>query len=342
MANLTENTQNPVWSAGIYQIETSDPVLGGANGIANRQAKELAARTQWLKTELARAVALIGTNQQTATQQFALKTTSLTAGAGLSGGGVLRDNMTLSLGTPSKITATSQNSAVSNTHTHEIDKASTSVAGIVRLNNTLTSTSQTEALTAAQGKVLAEQAMAAASNANNRVAKTGDTMTGHLKIQAGEWSGVHLFNDVNRETRIETVPGVERNVLLKFADRVGDGGFTSYFFPKATEDQIIAYQSWVNANFVKSSGNQTIRGLVTVQYSNDWVGFYAQQPAENKHGFFELGVNNTLRGGMHVYGEGDGKYGVRLLVTPQGATNQDRRVVGLNAIEIAFRLPESE
>lgn len=161
MANLTENTQNPAWSAGIYQIETSDPVLGGANGIANRQAKELAARTQWLKTELARAVDLIGTNQQTSTQQFALKTTSVTAGAGLSGGGVLRDNMTLSLGTPSKITATSQNSAVSNTHTHEIDKASTSVAGIVRLNNTLTSTSQTEALTALQGKVLSEQIAAA-------------------------------------------------------------------------------------------------------------------------------------------------------------------------------------
>lgn len=33
MADITENTQNPVWSNGIYQIETSDPVLGGVNGI---------------------------------------------------------------------------------------------------------------------------------------------------------------------------------------------------------------------------------------------------------------------------------------------------------------------
>ena len=63
MANITENTQSPAWSNGIYQIETSDPVLGGANGIANRQAKELAARTQWLKTELAKAVSSIGTNK---------------------------------------------------------------------------------------------------------------------------------------------------------------------------------------------------------------------------------------------------------------------------------------
>ena len=40
---------NPQWSEGIYQLETTDPVLGGPNGIANRQAKELAARTQYLK-----------------------------------------------------------------------------------------------------------------------------------------------------------------------------------------------------------------------------------------------------------------------------------------------------
>ena len=49
MANITEELDNPQWAAGIYQLETTDPVLGGPNGIANRQAKELAARTQYLK-----------------------------------------------------------------------------------------------------------------------------------------------------------------------------------------------------------------------------------------------------------------------------------------------------
>ena len=49
MANITEELNNPKWSEGIYQLETTDPVLGGPNGIANRQAKELAARTQYLK-----------------------------------------------------------------------------------------------------------------------------------------------------------------------------------------------------------------------------------------------------------------------------------------------------
>lgn len=46
MANLQESAQ---WEAGIYQIETTDPVLGGPNGISNVQGKQLANRTKFLK-----------------------------------------------------------------------------------------------------------------------------------------------------------------------------------------------------------------------------------------------------------------------------------------------------
>lgn len=49
MANITEST---VYEAGIYQLETTDPVLGGASGIANLQGKQLANRTKWLKSKL--------------------------------------------------------------------------------------------------------------------------------------------------------------------------------------------------------------------------------------------------------------------------------------------------
>ena len=144
MANLKETA---TWEAGIYQFETSDPVMGGENGIDNKPTQQLANRTSWLKTELAKAVQSIGTNLQTAEQKYALKTTTLTAGAGLVGGGVLRDNMTLSLGTPSKITATTTNSAVSNTHTHEIDKASVTVMGIVKLSSATNSDAENIAAT---------------------------------------------------------------------------------------------------------------------------------------------------------------------------------------------------
>ena len=48
MANVTEQT---LWESGVYQIETSDAVLGGVNGIANKQALQLANRTTWLKAQ---------------------------------------------------------------------------------------------------------------------------------------------------------------------------------------------------------------------------------------------------------------------------------------------------
>lgn len=46
MANLPES---PVYESGIYQLETTDPVVGGPNGISNLQAKQLANRTAYLK-----------------------------------------------------------------------------------------------------------------------------------------------------------------------------------------------------------------------------------------------------------------------------------------------------
>lgn len=49
MANLTEQS---LFEAGIYQLETTDPVIGGANGISNRQAQELANRTRWIYDRL--------------------------------------------------------------------------------------------------------------------------------------------------------------------------------------------------------------------------------------------------------------------------------------------------
>lgn len=39
------------WESSIYQIEPTDPVLGGENGPANTQARQLANRTAYLKTQ---------------------------------------------------------------------------------------------------------------------------------------------------------------------------------------------------------------------------------------------------------------------------------------------------
>lgn len=53
MADLPESNE---WPEGIYQLETSDPVLGGPEGIDNLQAKQLASRTKWLKDQIGKII----------------------------------------------------------------------------------------------------------------------------------------------------------------------------------------------------------------------------------------------------------------------------------------------
>jgi hypothetical protein len=49
MAYLPETS---AWEDGIYQLEQTDPVLGGEGGIANLQATQLGNRTAYLKQSL--------------------------------------------------------------------------------------------------------------------------------------------------------------------------------------------------------------------------------------------------------------------------------------------------
>lgn len=53
MANLVEQE---VYEEGIYQLELTDKVVGGENGISNLQAKQLANRTKYLKAEVEKRV----------------------------------------------------------------------------------------------------------------------------------------------------------------------------------------------------------------------------------------------------------------------------------------------
>jgi hypothetical protein len=49
MASLPETT---TFDAGVYQLETTDPVLGGVSGVSNSSLKNLANRTNYLKAHL--------------------------------------------------------------------------------------------------------------------------------------------------------------------------------------------------------------------------------------------------------------------------------------------------
>ena len=188
-------------------IETGDKVIGGASGKINQIFKKITDRTEWNKTEIAKAMALIGANQQTATQQFVLKNTTLTAGAGLTGGGTLAANRTIGLATPSTLSGSTTNWVGNGAtgHTHEIARATPTLAGVVKLVNTLNSTALDAALTAAQGKVLAEQITAAISGSLNLRGALGSRNLNDLFGTAnyGVWgnaANTHTTTDKNYPT----------------------------------------------------------------------------------------------------------------------------------------------
>ena len=130
MANLPESDEFPV---GVYQLEMTDPVVGGAPnaatgaGMANIPHQHLAARTRWLKTRVDTLVALVvgatssvagivklstainSTSTTTAAtpsavkaandnaETRALKTTALIASGLVTGGGDLSTNRTITV-----------------------------------------------------------------------------------------------------------------------------------------------------------------------------------------------------------------------------------------------------
>ncbi|WP_080742335.1 phage tail protein [Gallibacterium anatis] len=86
--------------------------------------------------------------------------------------------------TPKTITATSQNAVDETGHSHEIDKASTSQAGIVTLDSSIDSEAENKAATPKAVKTAYDKAKAADDNASTRVSKSGGEMTGGLKLKS--------------------------------------------------------------------------------------------------------------------------------------------------------------
>nr|DAY28237.1 MAG TPA: tail collar fiber protein [Caudoviricetes sp.] len=143
---MTNFTEQNVFTAGVRMIEPGDSVIGGVNAPVNLPFQALANRTLWLKTELATAVQSIGS----------LQSISITAGAGLAGGGSLSANRSLTLATPSTLSGSTSNWAGNGStgHTHELAKATATLAGVVKLVDNLTAGGRDAALSAEQGKIL--------------------------------------------------------------------------------------------------------------------------------------------------------------------------------------------
>lgn len=64
------------------------------------------------------------------------KTTQVIAGGGLTGGGALGENRTLAIGTPSTLSGSTANTVTEDSHTHAVEAATESVAGVARIATT--------------------------------------------------------------------------------------------------------------------------------------------------------------------------------------------------------------
>ncbi|WP_077552176.1 phage tail-collar fiber domain-containing protein [Rodentibacter ratti] len=218
---------------------------------------------------------------------------------------------------PKTITAATQNGFDETGHTHEIDRATTAKAGIVQLSNDDNSDDETKAPTlkaikklkglydglrrlldsyipnskksnatnSASGDTVATSAAvkSANDNANSRVSKSGDTMTGDLSIKNGEYSKLKLYNASGKEFRFESTP--DSSPFFGKASYRSEDGATEYhaqYFPK--KSGTIALTNEVIFN----SGNQSVRGILKAENVG---GAWAAYQWGAKQGFWQLEVH---------------------------------------------------
>jgi putative phage tail fibre protein len=229
----------------------------------------------WLKTELAKAVAQIGALND-GTQAYALKTGQITAGAGLTGGGTLAANRTISLGQPADLTETSESVAVSNTHSHKLPRASSTARGIVRVANTLTGTATDDALSAAMGKKLADEKL---GNSGDQTITDGTLTVG----RANTWHKI-IMPSGRGNWIFETNPTAAENVAdsIRFNFKFEEPGKkikALRFHAIGTDGETVAYQSWVAAKAAEAAAGKADTKKLTEEDLNSITipGIYGQR-----------------------------------------------------------------
>ena len=221
MANLKEQEK---WEDGVYQIEENDPVLGGDNGITNKPIKQLANRTLWLK----KALELFGkksapkdlTAESTSTADESGHSHKLPVGSTTQKGiwqatsdtGVDSDGLVLTAKAGKKLAQMIAVVQLALNNYIPLNKRSSSVNSNDENN---VATPKAVKIAYDKGVEAKETADNANNNANGRVSKSGDTMTGMLKITSS--STTYRVNDYDWVKKIElsgdSVIGNEASVI---------------------------------------------------------------------------------------------------------------------------------
>jgi len=226
MANLKEQEK---WEEGVYQIEENDPVLGGENGITNRPIRQLANRTLWLKKFLEllgkKSVPKDLTANSTSTADESGHSHKLPVGSTTEKGiwqatsdtGIDSDGLVLTAKAGKKLAQLIATVQVALNNYIPLKSRSSSVT-----SNDENGVATPKAVKIAYDKGVEaknaadnaqQSAEAANTNANSRVAKSGDTMTGNLSFKQGDYSGINFYNNDDYYLRLEGNPKASSNML---------------------------------------------------------------------------------------------------------------------------------
>ena len=283
MANLKEQEK---WEDGVYQIEENDPVLGGENGITNKPIKQLANRTLWLK----KALELFG--KKSAPKDLTANSTSTADESGHS------HKLPVGSTTQKGIWQATSDTGVDSDGLVLTAKAGKKLAQMIAvvqlaLNNYIPLKSRSSSVTSNDENGVAtpkavkiaydkgveannaannaqRTAEAADRNANNRIAKSGDTMTGALNIRYGDYSLINQFNLSGKFARIEVTPDDQSN-FYKLSYWDGNSELHSALLPKRGPWKVVAYEDWVNDGYVPRTGDTLINGRPTFENNGGFI-----------------------------------------------------------------------
>lgn len=270
MANLKEQEK---WEDGVYQIEENDPVLGGENGITNKPIKQLANRTLWLK----KALELFG--KKSAPKDLTVESTSTADESGhshklpvgsttekgiwqaTSDTGIDSDGLVLTAKAGKKLAQSIAQLQLNVTQNYINNN---------KKSDAVNSSSSEDVASSKAVKAAYDKGVAANNNAEGRVSKSGDAMTGNFLLKQGDYSGLNVYNNDGYYTRLEGNPH-NANSLLTLAYRTPQGtNIAVVSFPK--KYGVVAY-----AGDVVSKSGDSMLGTLSFSGATDIyrIGSYA-------------------------------------------------------------------
>ena len=105
---------------------------------------------------------------------------------------------------------------------------------------------------------------------DGKVSKSGDTMTGPLNINYGDYSLINQFNLSGKFARIEVTPDDQSN-FYKLSYWSNDTELHSALLPKRGPWKVVAYEDWVNNGYVPRTGDTLINGRPTFENNGGFI-----------------------------------------------------------------------